>query len=382
MAPMNRAILILKSATLLLFLICLFASAAISNRSSQESRSTFQPSIPQGIPPDLWRKLIPEDNPVMAEKVALGKLLFFDKQLSVDSTVSCATCHDPATAFADHNAVAVGIKQGARNAPSLLNAVFNPLLFRDGRARALEDQAIEPLTSPFEMGMKNHQAIITRVSAISDYRKRFRKAFPKEGITIETIVKAIAAFERTLLSGNSPFDQYRAGNNEALTADQKRGWELFRGKARCISCHQFTDASPFFTDFSFHNTGIAAKNQNLVELLRIEEGSRDQMSPHHSALGRFIVTRKNADAGAFKTPSLRDVELTAPYMHDGSEKTLIDVVRFYNRGGQPNPYLDPRMQRLELTDEEVSCIVEFLKSLTSADVLRQSQNTKPQTRGV
>lgn len=320
--------------------------------------------IPKGIPAELWRKTIPKDNQLTRDKIALGQSLFFDKRLSADGSVSCATCHDPANAYADSHPRTIGVagKEGTRNAPTILNATFNTSLFWDGRVKTLEEQLLRPLLNPSEMGMQNMEAVVDRVALDPDYRQRFRRVFKGAGITIETIARAIAAYERTQLSGNSPFDRFISGDTTAITEAQKRGWELFQNKAQCITCHTFTPASPFFTDFSFHNTGAG------IEVASVSEP------------GRFLVTGLEKDLGAFKTPSLRDCELTTPYMHDGSQKTLLDVVRFYNRGGRRNPALDERMRPLNLTEGEISDVVEFLRALTSDDVLRETQVRQPQTR--
>ena len=321
----------------------------------------FRPQIPAGIPRWKWRKLIPRDNPLTAEKVALGQALYFDKRLSIDGTVSCATCHDPATAFADRNTLALGVagSVGTRNVPTTLNAMFNQNQFWDGRARSLEEQAMQPLLSPLEMGMRDREAVVTRLNAIPEYRSSFAAAFGGGAITFENVVRAIASYERTLLSADSPFDRFMAGDVRAITEGQKRGWKLFRGKANCIECHTFTRESPFFTDNKFHNTGIATGNLDL---------------------GRFLITKREQDTGAFKTPTLRDVELTPPYMHNASEKTLLDVMRFYNEGGKRSPYLDEKLRPLNLSDEELSDLVEFMRALTSDSVLRRSQQSSPQTR--
>lgn len=340
-----------------------------------------------------WRKRIPVDNPLTAEKIKLGEALYFDKRLSADGTVSCATCHDPASAFTDRNATAVGIRSslGTRSAPTLLNAMFSPTLFWDGRARSLEEQARQPLVNPAEMGMRDYDAVVARVASVPDYVQRFRRVF-RSKVTIETIVKAIAAYERTQLSGNSPFDRFVGGERNAITSAQKRGWSLFRGKAQCIKCHTFSPGSPFFTDFDFHNTGVATNDRNFELLIQnareisLNRAGKDEgisqlaHDKGFSDLGRYLVTRRPRDIGAFKTPTLRDIELTAPYMHEGSQKTLLDVVRFYNRGGDANPYLDERIRPLNLNDREMNDLVEFMRSLTSDEVLRRAQIAKPQTR--
>lgn len=377
------------AAVLLLLLSCaaVLSFGGAAGEAEGRREPAYAPTLPLGIPAGLWRKMIPADNPMTAEKVALGRALYFDKRLSADGTVSCATCHDPATAFADQNTLAVGVagRRGVRNAPTILNAMFNRESFWDGRARSLEEQAVEPLLNPSEMGMQTREAVVARVAAMPEYRRDFRKVFGARGLTVETIAKALAAFERTQLSGNAPFDRFMAGDEGAIGEAQRRGWKLFQGKARCIECHSFDASSPFFTDFSFHNTGVAMKNRNLGELVRRAPapvgGGRGTAGPEPGveALGRFLVTGRPEHVGAFKTPTLRDVELTAPYMHDGTEKTLLDVVKFYNRGGERNHALDSRVRPLRLTEAEMNDLVEFLRTLTSDDVLREAQRAPPQT---
>src|SRR5215213_4763033 len=319
--------------------------------------------LPRGIPQTLWRKRIPATNPMTPEKIALGEQLYFDKRLSASGTVSCALCHDPANAFTDQEAFSTGASgnQGTRNAPTILNAMFSNRLFWDGRAGSLEEQAKQPLTNPAEMGMGSYDLVVARVSEIPEYRKTFRRVFGRAGITIETIAKAIAAYERTQLSGNSQFDRFISGDNAAITEAQKRGWKLFSGKAKCIECHTFSAGSPFFTDSNFHNTGVGLANSDFERLagrageVTQKAGMADLAHKNDfSELGRFLVTRQTADIAAFKTPTLRDVELTRPYMHSGAVKTLLDVVKFYNQGGEKNPYLDQKMQPLGLSDEDMS----------------------------
>jgi cytochrome c peroxidase len=349
---------------------------------AQGPSKVFEESIPIGIDKNLWRQRFPANNPITTAKVELGRLLYFDRRLSADGTVSCATCHDPANAFTDHYTVALGVsgRSGTRNAPTILNAMFSERLFWDGRVGSLEEQAKQPLTNEFEMGMGSYDAVVARLVAIPQYRRAFRLAFKNEGITIDTIAKAIATYERTQLSGNSSFDRFIGGNETAITDAQRRGWELFKGKAKCIDCHVQTPLSPFFTDFKFHNTGVAASDALFDDLTRGTQKISDANSSGgatltllahsegFSELGRFTFTLRQADIGAFKTPTLRDIELTSPYMHDGSLKTLIEVVRFYNRGGNPNSHLDERMRPLQLSDNEINDLVEFMRSLTSDDV--------------
>ena len=405
------------SISFLLLGLVFWVSATILSKGQtnlgSKSQKTPNVKIPTGISTALWRRRIPANNPLTNGKISLGGRLYFDKRLSRDGTISCASCHDPANAFTDHSRVAVGVsgQVGTRNAPTILNAMFTERLFWDGRVESLEEQAKQPLINQFEMGLGEYRAVVDRVAAIPEYRIGFQRTFRNEGITIETIVKAIAAYERIQLSGNSPFDRFMAGNPSAITAAQKRGFELFKGKAKCIKCHSFSSVSPFFTDFQFHNTGVVARNMNFEQLVRWTtqiansktEGSQNEANnlmsnppmpsrpTEESApalahtegfteLGRYLVTKEAKDVGAFKTPTLRDVELTTPYMHNGSEKTLIDVVRFYNQGGNANPNLDERMQPLHLSDEEINELVEFMRALTSDDILRQSQRAIPQRR--
>lgn len=366
--------------------VCLSYTQAFSSPAKLAQRLTST-KVPSGISESLWRRRIPNENPMSARKVALGRALFFDKRLSADRTISCATCHDPARAYTDGNRFALGVKanQGTRNTPTILNAVFADSLFWDGRARSLEEQVTHPLMSSFEMGMGSKQELVARVASQPEYQRRFKQVFNSAEIDVDTISKAIAAYERTLLSGNSPFDRFIAGDAAAISDSQRRGWELFKGKAKCIECHTYASNTPFFTDFKFHNTGVAATDllfNTLSERLSVAKDSPLNLAhaTGFSELGRFTITLARDDVGAFKTPTLRDVELTSPYMHDGSLGTLIDVVQFYNRGGGPNSHLDARITPLKLTPAEVNDLVEFMRSLTSADVLRECQTTNPQNR--
>jgi cytochrome c peroxidase len=373
-------------------MICSFAGYGVCNSpltSGKPAPQAKRIKVPSGISESLWRQRIPQDNPMSVEKVELGRALFFDRRLSRDGTVSCALCHDPAFAFTDANPRGAGVadRRGARNSPTILNAMFSDLLFWDGRAASLEEQVLHPISSPFEMGMDNPKDLVDRVSSVVEYRRRFKQVFKTEGIDPNTIAKAIAAYERTLLSGNSAFDLFIAGNDKAISAAQQRGWELFKNKARCIECHTYSKSTPFFTDFKFHNTGIGATDslfavliKNLTETSRRDSSTMLAHADGFSELGRYAITFRSIDVGAFKTPTLRDIELTSPYMHNGSVRTLLDVVRLYNRGGNANSYLDERMQPLALTEPEVNDLVEFMRSLTSADVLRECQTSIPQRR--
>jgi cytochrome c peroxidase len=343
------------------------------------STEGFTPKFPLGVPGDLWALLVPPDNPMTAAKVELGRKLYFDVRLSADNSVSCATCHDPDLGFADRNKVAVGIKQqsGTRNSPTVLNSVFNEFQFWDGRVATLEDQAKQPLTNPVEMGMASHEALVSKLKGFPEYVQEFKAVFGGD-ITLDRLVQAIAAYERTVLSGNAPFDRFLAGDTTAMSESAQRGWDLFQTKARCISCHAFNSSSPFFTDNKFHNVGVAMNAKNFESLARkaaaLSERELADLAhdPAYAELGRFLVTQQPKDIGAFKTPGLRDIALTPPYMHDGSVATLREVVEFYDKGGEPNPNLDGGIVKLELTDQEEDDLVEFMKALTGDGAAREA----------
>jgi cytochrome c peroxidase len=328
-------------------------------------------TLPRGLPADLYELLIPPENPLTDEKVALGRRLYFEKAISADRSLSCATCHDPAKGFADGRKVAVGIggKTGTRNSPTVLNAAFNEFQFWDGRAASLEEQAKGPMVNSVEMGMTDHAAVVAALGAEPQYRDDFRRVFGRD-INIDDVAAAIASFERTVVSGDSPADRFLAGDRGALSESARRGLELWNGKARCNTCHPFTASAPFGTDNKFHNIGVAAKNRDFAVLSR-QAAAMDAKSfaalTHQEGfaeLGRFIVTRQPKDLGAFKTPGVRDVALTAPYMHDGSEATLLDVVNFYDRGGEANPYLDGGIVPLKLTEQEKKDLVAIMEAFT------------------
>ncbi len=259
-----------------------------------------------------------------------------------DGSVSCATRHGPKRGWADANAVSTGIKgpRGKRLSPTMLNTAFQTFQFWDGRAGSLEEQALGPIQNPIEMG-ETLDNVVKKLHAIPGYRSQFQQVFGT-GVTADGIGKAIAAFERTAPAGNSAWDRYEAGNKEAMSPAAVRGLALFRTKANCNSCH----AGFNLTDNVFHNLGVGI----------------DKPDPD---LGRYKVTKQDKDRGAFKTPTLRDITKTAPYLHDGSEQTLESVIEFYNRGGSQNPNLDPQMKSLNLTEQGKKDLVEFLKSLDS-----------------
>lgn len=295
---------------------------------------------PRGLP----EVKAPADNPQAAEKIELGRQLFFDPRLSIDNTVSCASCHDPKKGWSNNeaNAAGVGGQRGGRNAPTVINSAYARFQFWDGRAGTLEDQALGPIANPIEMNLPIDK-MVEKVNAIEGYRTQFQKVFGSD-VTAPNVAKAIAAFERTVLSGDAPYDRFKAGDKTALSEKGQRGMRLFFGKANCSSCH----AGPSFTDNAFHNIGVG-----------MDKAEPDQ--------GRFAISKIVGDTGAFKTPTLRDIAKTAPYMHDGSHATLEEVVNYYDRGGHANPYLDEELYALRLTPEDKECLVEFLRvGLTSA----------------
>jgi cytochrome c peroxidase len=338
--------------------------------------SGFQ--LPLGIPADVWEYYVPKNNPQSESKVKLGQKLFFDQRLSADGTISCATCHDPGLAFADGKPLAEGIggKRGFRNTPSILNSMFNSSQFWDGRAESLEAQAKMPLVNDLEMGNASNEEVVARLKEVPEYVSEFRRVFGGD-VTIDRVAMAIAAFERTLVAGNSPFDRFVAGDRKAMSDAAQRGLFIFRSKGRCTICHSLNSSFPFLTDQNFRNTGVAANFDGFESLARraIEAarvGTRslfDRLSVQGggSELGRFLVTGNSLDIGAYRTPSLRNVELTAPYFHDGSAARLADVVRFYVNGGKENPARDWELQPVALNDDEQLDLIEFLKALTSGE---------------
>ena len=339
-----------------------------------------------GLPAELTRRVIPSDNPSTPEKIALGEKLFFDGRLSADGTVACATCHNPARAFTDGRETSVGIRGGVgqRNAPTILNALYNKTQFWDGRVRTLEEQAALPIVNPIEMGQPSIRAAVSGIAAIADYRQAFQRVFgrPPNG---PDLVSAIASYERTQVSFDAPFDHFIAGDSNAIDDAAKRGWELFNTKARCNKCHALSEEKrdvTTFTDNDFHNIGIGILRHNVVALARQAEElirtgraeaiDRAAIGTDFSALGRFLITKKAADIAAFKTPDIRNVLVTGPYFHDGSQQTLWDVVDHYNKGdGLQNPYLDEDIQPLALTEPEIDDLVAFMASLTSPQYTEQ-----------
>jgi cytochrome c peroxidase len=333
-----------------------------------------------GFPAALTKSVMPPATPLTPAVVSLGEKLFFEARLSGDGTVACATCHDPAATFTDGRPVSIGIagRVGQRNAPTLLNALYNKTQFWDGRVDTLEQQAALPITNPFEMGSASIRDAVAGIAGDLDYQRQFAQAFGRD-VNEQDMLTAIAAYERTLVSFDSPFDRFIAGDQNAINDAAKRGWESFNGKARCNLCHALTDNQrdvTVFTDNDFHNIGVGIIRHRVVPLA--SQAQRDLAEGHlqdvdlaaiaseTSVLGRFLVTKKQDDIASFKTPDLRNVLATAPYFHDGSQETLWDVMDHYNKGdGLANPWLDEDIQPLALTEPEIDDLVAFLASLTS-----------------
>jgi cytochrome c peroxidase len=298
--------------------------------------------------PDPW--LRPDAAPAPAEnlptepRVKLGEMLFWDPRLSKKGSMSCASCHNPALGWSDGLPTAVGfdMQKLGRATPTILNTAFNTIQMWDGRKADLEDQALGPIAAEGEMNLPLHE-MVARLKNIPGYAPAFDQAYPGQGISEVTVARAIASFERTVLSTESPFDRWRKGDQKALSASARHGFELFTGKAKCAVCHMGYN----FTDNGFHNIGVK------------DDGAQPDV-------GRFAQRKVKSMHGAFKTPTLRDIEMTAPYMRNGLYKTLDEVVEHYNRGGDVKENLDINMAPLELSKEECADLVAFMKSLTGA----------------
>jgi len=315
--------------------------------------------------------------------VELGRKIFMDRRLSRNGTMSCGMCHIPEQGFtANEMATAIGIEGRSlrRNAPTILNVVWQRWLFHDGRETSLERQVWSPLLASDEMGNASREAVVERVNALPDYAAPFQRAFPGHGVTEDTIASALASYERALTSTDSRFDRwFFAGDGTTLNASERAGFDLFRGKAGCVACHSADFQHAPFTDQSFHNTGVGwlrAKAGDRLLSVPLGAGETAEVSSAEMAAvfgvnvrdeGRFEVTGRAQDRWAYKTPSLRNVALTAPYMHDGSIATLRQVIEFYDRGGIANPGRDPLLRPLGLNDEEKQALESFLRTLTGAN---------------
>jgi cytochrome c peroxidase len=303
--------------------------------------TSVKPKVPVGL--EAVSMVIPDDNPLTEEKIALGRMLYFDKRLSKDGTISCATCHDPKMAWTEHRATSEGIggQVGGANSPTVINAAYAPSQFWDGRAATLEDQALGPIENPIEMG-HDLKVLVKELAEIDEYKEGFEKAFGTPEVTDDRIAKAIASFERTVLSGNSPYDKFKAGDESALNDAQKRGLALFEDS--CATCH----APPLFSNYRFINAGIGM----------------DKDPPDE---GRKAVTGEDNDLGKIRVPMLREVANTGPYFHDGSVESLEEAVKIMAQGGKPNDDLSSMMKAVgeeNLTEENIKDLVEFLKALS------------------
>ncbi|HKF94873.1 MAG TPA: cytochrome c peroxidase [Gammaproteobacteria bacterium] len=353
-------------------------------------RDFTQPPLP--IDPLTWNKVVvPAGNRMTPQRVELGSKLYFETRLSKDGSVSCATCHDVTRGFTDQRTTSEGIggALGQRNAPTTMNAFLMDPQFLDGRAPSLEEQAKLVIINPIEMGMPNKQATIDAIQGDPEYQRMFKAAYGSRP-NYEDLAKAIAAFERTLVFLNSPYDDFVAGDTNAISGKAHYGLLLFYG-ARCISCHQLDSENPLGTDNDFHNIGISARHQNFKALAQEALDKLDKGDGLHgtdklaiqtrfSELGRFLVTNDPSDIGAFKTSQLRNIGLTGPYMHDGSMKTLWDVMDHYNKGGEPHPYLDAGMVPLGLSEDEIDALVAFMFTLTDKRFIDQNRQMMEQQR--
>ncbi|WP_406699765.1 cytochrome c peroxidase [Singulisphaera sp. Ch08] len=353
---------------------------------SDQSKIKDEPltvKVPKGLSPLILNVNVPAANPLTKGKFELGKQLYFDPRVSLDGTISCATCHNPEKGWTDQLSVSVGIDghTGGRSAPTVVNTAYGKTMFWDGRSPSLEGQAQGPIQNPIEMGKQSYEDIVLRLRAIPGYKDQFEKVFGTD-VTLDGMAKAIATFERVAaLSGNSKYDKYNSdGDLTALSESEKRGMVLFglrlRGddefktnvalkKAECTSCHTGSN----FTNEQFHNIGVGwnAEKNDFADY------------------GRFVISpigsKNNSELGAFKTPTVREIEKSGPYMHDGSLKTLEEVVEHYNKGGNPNPSLDKDIKKLNLTDSEKADVVAFMKALTGEQVKVELPTLPPGTDG-
>jgi len=325
-----RYLMIRSLRPFVLILLC----CAVSQAQVKVDRKSFR--LPNSVP-------APANNRMTPARVQLGEMLFFDPRISGSNWISCATCHNPALGWSDGLPTAIGNGMGVlkRSTPPIVNTAFNKLQMWDGRFNSLEEQAVGPMQAPGEMNGSMDQ-ILAKLKAVPGYVQAFDKAYPGEGITKTTLAKAVASFERTIVSRNSLFDAWIHGNETAIGPSAKRGYNLFVGKAKCATCH----SGPNFTDEGFHNIGL--------------KGNTDE--------GRYAKVPVKAMQGAFKTPTLRDIALTAPYMHNGAYRTLEEVVAHYDRGGDERENLDPTIKPLDLTDQDKQDLVEFMKTLSGKQV--------------
>ena len=328
---------------------------------------------------------IPEDNPVTKEKITLGRKLFFDRRLSINDTFSCAICHIPEQGFTNNEiqtAVGVEGRSVKRNSPTIYNSAYLGKIFHDGRESTLEQQVWSPLLARNEMANPSIGYVINKIKAINEYDGMFENAFDGRGPTMETVGMALATYQRALNAADSPFDRWYFGKQEdAVGEDVKRGFDIFIGKGTCSTCHLIEEDYALFTDDKLHNTGLGYQASMGIEpkTKRVQlapgvytdmaiEQIRSVSRPKENDLGLYEVTENPYDRWKFRTPPLRNVALTAPFMHDGSIQTLREVIEFYNQGGVQNELLSPLIKPLGLTEEEMNDLVAFLQSLTSNNI--------------
>jgi len=356
-------------------------SVALAQRKGQPAdllKLALNP--PLGLP----KVPVPPDNPLSRKKIELGRKLFFDRRLSLNNTFSCAMCHVPEQGFtSQEQSTAVGVEGRSvrRNSPTLYNVAYAEKLFHDGRESALENQVWGPFLAHNEMANPSVGFVVDKLKRLPDYQGLFEKAFHRAA-SMETVGQAIASYERTLVSAHSPFDRWRYGKqSEGLSLKARQGFELFVGKAGCSGCHSIGEQQALFTDNQLHNTGLGYRES----MKKAPEKQRVQVAPGISFemdstaiqqvgaakpndLGLYEITQNPADRWKYKTPSLRNIALTAPYMHNGALSSLRDVVEFYNQGGEANENLDPLIKPLKLNEAEINALVEFLQSLTGDNV--------------
>jgi cytochrome c peroxidase len=333
-----------------LLVACLLVSSLMLSHpliSAEFDETTFKagdPSLKHWLLPES--PPVPEDNPLTNEKIELGKALFFDPRLSGDGNMSCATCHSPLFGWSDGLATAKGVRSMVlgRASPTIINTAYNSIQMWDGRKKSLEDQAIGPMMSHQEMNM-NISKLIAFLQSNEEYANMFKTAYPNEAIGEQTLAKGLASFERTVISRTSPFDQWVAGDKEALTKQQINGFKLFVNpkKGNCEVCH----SAPNFTENGFHNIGLASYGEENPDL------------------GRYTERPLGMMKGAFKTPTVREAARTAPYFHDGSSATLTEVVQHYVVGGIVKTNLSPNFKQANLSDQEIKDLVAFMESLSS-----------------
>jgi cytochrome c peroxidase len=359
------------------------------------SVSRVSPLLFRRVPLGLPAVPLPGDYAPSRARIELGRKLFMDHRLSHNDTMSCAMCHVPEQGFTSNEvSTAIGSNGHSlrRNAPTLFNVAYVKQLFDDGRETTLENQVWGPMLSSDEMANPSIGYVIQKIGALPEYRRLFEAAFDGQGVSVERIGQAIASYERTLLCADSRFDRWRyTRDRTALTEKETAGFEIFSGKGHCADCHTIGDAWALFTDNKFHNTGIGWERSMRVEsaaqtvhlapglVVNVSKATLESISePQKGDLGRYEVTLEPADRWAYRTPTLRNIALTAPYMHDGSLSTLADVVEFYDRGGIDNPLKDPLLKPLRLTPEEKEDLVAFLKALTGDNAEQLARDARSQ----